>query len=144
VSEGATAVFAVAATSSAPLNYSWSKDGTPLGAANAETLVIQNVTANDAGQYSVIVSNQLGFSTSLPAVLTVNGGATLRLDLVAPGLLSLQGTTGVTWQIQSRDRVDAGPWQPLTNLLLKVSPSPFTDVHPLSTSNRFYRAQRAP
>jgi hypothetical protein len=74
---GATANFTVAATGG-NLSYQWLKNGTNalanggniLGARTA-TLTVSNLTATDAGGYSVIVSNTAGAASSLVASLTV-------------------------------------------------------------------------
>ena len=144
VSAGDTATFTVTATSSIPLSYFWQKANVPIPGQNSDTLMIPNVTSNDAAQYSVIVSNQLGFVASAPATLTVTPGASLQLTISSPGLLNLLGDTGVTWQVQSRDSVATGTWLPLGNVFLDTNPKPFTDTNSLSTSNRFYRAQKMP
>jgi hypothetical protein len=134
----------VTATSSAPLNYFWQKANTPIPGQNSDTLTIPNVTTNDVAQYSVLVSNQLGFVTSAPATLTVTPGASVQLTITGPGLLNLLGNTGVTWQVQSRDSVATGAWLSLGNVFLDTNPKPFVDTNPLSTSNRFYRAKKMP
>jgi hypothetical protein len=144
VSAGGIVTFTVTATSSAPLSYSWQKGNVPIPGRNSNTLTLSNVTTNDAAQYSVVVSNQLGYATSAPATLTVTPGASLQLILTAPGLLSLQGATGFTWQVQSRDSLTTGAWLPLGNILLDTDPKSFTDTNSLSLSNRFYRAQKIP
>ena len=144
VSAGGTATFTVSATSSAPLNYSWQKGNVPIPGQNSDTLTLSNVTTNDAAQYSVVISNQLGYATSAPATLTVTPGASLQLILTAPGLLSLQGPTGFTWEVQSRDSLTTGTWLSLGNILLDTNPKAFTDTNSLSLSNRFYRAQKIP
>jgi hypothetical protein len=74
VSVGDIAIFIVSATSSAAMNYQWRKGNVPIPGETSDTLVIYNVTTNNAAQYSVIVSNQLGYATSSPATLTVNAG----------------------------------------------------------------------
>jgi hypothetical protein len=144
VSAGDTAAFTVSATSSAPLNYSWQKGNVPIPGQNSNILTLSNVTTNDAAQYSVVVSNQLGYATSAPATLTVTPGASLQLVLTSPGLLSLQGATGFTWQVQSRDSLTTGTWLSLGNVLVDTTPKAFTDTNSLSSSNRFYRAQKVP
>ena len=81
VSIGGTANFAVTATGTGPLSYQWRFNGINLanggrinGATNA-MLTILNVQTNDAGSYSVLVSNVVNTSTSSVAVLTVLGAS---------------------------------------------------------------------
>jgi pectate disaccharide-lyase len=71
VGEGATASFNVGATGTPPLVYQWFfNTNTPVGA-NSATLTLSGVTTNDAGGYSVVVSNNYGSVTSIVATLTV-------------------------------------------------------------------------
>lgn len=74
---GKTATVAVTASGTAPLGYFWLKDGNPLAnagnvsGANTATLTLTSVTAADAANYSVIVSNSVNSVTSAPVALTV-------------------------------------------------------------------------
>ena len=74
---GKNAMFTVTASGTAPLTYFWQKNSSPLAnggnvsGANAATLIVSNVTAADAGSYSVLVSNSVGTATSAAAALTV-------------------------------------------------------------------------
>ncbi len=73
---GQTAVFEVAATGGR-LAYQWRRNGVNLSdgarvyGATSPTLVLSNLTAADAGQYSVVVSNYYGAVTSAVATLVV-------------------------------------------------------------------------
>jgi len=67
------AVTAVAGTNTGPFSYQWRKDGTNLIGATNFTYDLSSVGTNQAGSYSVVVSNVTGSVTSAPpAVLTVN------------------------------------------------------------------------
>jgi hypothetical protein len=80
VVEGTEARLSVTATGSGPLNYQWRKDGDArVGATNGD-LVLTKAQTNDAGRYSVRVSNRAGAVTSEVAVVTV------RERLVPPGI----------------------------------------------------------
>ena len=68
---GGATNFSVLAAGTPPLSYFWLKDGAPIGGANAATNQLNNVTTNDAGGYSVIVSNVVNSVTSAPARLFV-------------------------------------------------------------------------
>lgn len=75
--EGLNASFSVSATGTAPLGYRWWKDEAPLSnggnisGADTATLNLTNIRINDAGGYSVVVTNTVGSVTSSVAVLTV-------------------------------------------------------------------------
>jgi hypothetical protein len=79
VVSGDTANFSATATGSAPLTYQWKlngnnlANGTRISGATSTALSITSVQASDAGNYTLTVSNAVGFVTSAPAVLTVNG-----------------------------------------------------------------------
>ncbi|HEU4391225.1 MAG TPA: pectinesterase family protein, partial [Blastocatellia bacterium] len=64
--------FTVVATGNPAPTYLWRKDGSDIAGATAATVSLNNVQLNDAGTYTVVVSNSAGTVTSDPAVLTVN------------------------------------------------------------------------
>lgn len=64
--------FSVAATGTAPLTFQWRKDGSALGSPNSSTLALNNVQTNQAGGYSVVVSDASGSVTSSVVALVVN------------------------------------------------------------------------
>jgi len=82
--EGATVSFSVVAAGTRPLSYQWLFNGNPLADETNTVLTLSNVSAAEAGEYSVVVSNRLDRVTSSAAVLTVNPAptcATPPLDL---------------------------------------------------------------
>ena len=68
---GGTASCTAVAAGTAPINYQWSKDGTPVPGAILPTLTLTNVQTTDNGSYTVMASNIVGNVTSDAAVLTV-------------------------------------------------------------------------
>jgi len=92
---GQTIVLTARAVGNQPLSWQWQENGTNLtNAGNVSgtstgSLTIQNVTAANAGTYSVIVSNGFGSAASSPAVLSV-------VSTSAPGatLAALYSFTG--------------------------------------------------
>ncbi len=69
---GTTATFSVVAAGTAPLTYSWSKNGTPIASTNNATYTTPALTlANSGSTYSVTVSNPVGSVVSRNATLTV-------------------------------------------------------------------------
>jgi regulation of enolase protein 1 (concanavalin A-like superfamily) len=71
VSEGADALFSVAAGGNAPLVYQWYFEETPLGGATSDRLTLAAVSPAQAGNYRVVVTNDFGSVTSAVATLTV-------------------------------------------------------------------------
>jgi hypothetical protein len=71
VAVGGTAAFGVTANGSQPLSYQWQFNGTNLNDATNATLMLNNVTLDQAGNYAVQVDNLVGSVLSSNAVLTV-------------------------------------------------------------------------
>lgn len=68
---GENATFSVGAKGTEPLSYQWYKDGTAIERATESDYTVDAATLNDAGLYTVEVTNQFGSVTSEPALLTV-------------------------------------------------------------------------
>lgn len=66
------ATFSVTATGTSPLSYQWRKAGAELNGATNATLTLINVQTNQAGNYTVAITNDYASVTSSVAVLTVN------------------------------------------------------------------------
>ncbi|MBK8476504.1 MAG: immunoglobulin domain-containing protein [Opitutaceae bacterium] len=73
---GTTVTFTVAATQSPVPTYQWQKDLTDLAGATQATLTLASVQTGDAGSYRVMVTNTLGTTTSVLALLTVTAAPT--------------------------------------------------------------------
>ncbi len=78
VTAGSNASFTVTASGTAPLGYQWRfnganlSDGGQFNGSATPTLSITSVQTNNAGGYSVVVTNSIGSATSAVATLTVN------------------------------------------------------------------------
>jgi endonuclease/exonuclease/phosphatase family metal-dependent hydrolase len=68
---GQDATFTVTAAGAAPLSYQWLLGGTNISDANTNAYSRNNVQTNDAGDYSVVITNVSGAVTSSVATLTV-------------------------------------------------------------------------
>ncbi|MDB6026462.1 MAG: 3-carboxymuconate cyclase [Verrucomicrobiales bacterium] len=66
-----TAAFSVKASGPSPYTYQWFKNGTAIPAATRAVLSVANLQYASGGNYSVIVSNVDGFTTSSNALLTI-------------------------------------------------------------------------
>jgi uncharacterized protein YjdB len=70
VAVGDSVTFTVVAVGG-DLTYQWSDDSTPIAGATGATLTLTNLAIGQSGSYSVLVTNALGSTNSVKAVLTV-------------------------------------------------------------------------
>jgi len=77
INQGQNATFSVVVEGTSSSTYQWKKDGVVLNGATAATLRLVNVTAAQAGNYTVVVTTTQGTTTSNAAALTVNSPLTL-------------------------------------------------------------------
>ncbi|MCK9316462.1 MAG: leucine-rich repeat protein [Verrucomicrobia bacterium] len=88
----------------APLTYQWYKNGTLIEGATADTLYLEHVTIIDAGNYTLMVTNELGSVTSSPAVITINQ-ATPVITWAKPAVITY-GTTLSAVQLNATANVE--------------------------------------
>jgi len=108
VTQGQTANFSVTAIGTPPLTYQWYYNtNTALGGETSSSLSIPSAQTNDAGYYSVVVSNAFGTNPSVFALLTVNPGTpagSYQYDS-SPGTAGIQDggsdwtSVGLNWQV---------------------------------------------
>jgi hypothetical protein len=145
VNVGDSATFQVLANGSHPLAYQWRRQGVDLSGATNAQWVLNNARVEDAGSYTVRVSNALGTVTSRTANLTVIGYE--PVILTQPQDRTVTVGDSVTFQV-----VAAGPqplayqwrWQDVdlpgaTNALLVLNNVRMEDAgsHTVRVSNRF-------
>jgi hypothetical protein len=78
---GSTVSFSVTATG--VVTQQWRKNGAAIAGATASTLTLLNLTAADAANYDVVLTNASGTTTSAAATLLLNAGLTARLSNVS-------------------------------------------------------------
>jgi hypothetical protein len=81
VASGQDATFTIAAAGDAPLSFQWRFNGAEIPGATTQSYTRGIAQSSDVGNYSVVVTNAVGSTTSAVAVLTVIG-------CPPPGLLS--------------------------------------------------------
>ena len=92
VNPGQTAFFTVAATGTTPFGYQWYfNTNTPVGA-NSPILSIPNAQSNNAGTYSVVITNYAGSRTSQIATLAVTAPFT-NFPSTPDGYATIDGDT---------------------------------------------------
>ena len=115
VPTGATVAFSVVPSGNSPFGYQWQANGgsgytnlTDVGTVSGSgtgTLTLSAVTANNALNYQVIVTNGFGSITSAPASLTVTAPALIDVDVgqgpVQTGAAVLGTVSDVAWNSYS-------------------------------------------
>jgi uncharacterized delta-60 repeat protein len=145
VDAGSTATLSVTATGQAPLRYQWRRDGVTLAHETNATLQIPAVSGTDAGQYSVVVYNDIDCVVSAEATLTVvMPGAVQCVHVEQVGAatrLTIAGPAACTYQVEcSADMVS---WHTLGTVYNSTGTCQYADETP-RTERRFYRVLKLP
>jgi len=130
---GSGAQFTVNATGTAPLSFQWSKNGVSIPGATSGTLTLTNVQPTDAGNYTAVVGNVAGNTTSNAATLTVNVPAAISAQPISQSLnagtaatftVAATGTAPLTYQW----RKDGTPILGATTASLTLSSAQSSDA----------------
>ncbi len=143
---GSNFTFSVSVTGDAPLNYQWRLNGTNIFGATTNPFTRLNAQTNDAGSYSVTVSNAAAVVTSSDARLTVvDAPPKFQLITMLPGnqfKLTVVGVPG-SYLLESSGDLNGG-WSSLTNLSNTNGVLEFTDSPSATATQRYYRALIVP
>lgn len=145
VSFGATAIFSVTATGDAPLRYQWRRNGIALANETNATLQIPEVTFTDAAQYSVVVNNDIDFTVSTEATLTVLAAEMVQcvhVEQTGNGVrLIVAGPVACNYRIECT--ADFVAWEALGTVYNHSGTCEYLDTTPASP-RRFYRVVKLP
>ena len=119
VNTGATATITATISSVTSPTYQWLKNGGAISGETNAALTLTNVSAASAGNYSVVVTNQAGATTSATSALTINAtpvaptiAAGPQSHTVAPGgsvVFSVAATsTALSYEWRFNGNVIAG------------------------------------
>ncbi len=106
--QGDTVSFSVAAVGTGELRYQWLRGTTEIAGATDATLVLNEVTPGDAGEYSVRVSDDTTAVSSDPATLEIRAVVAALDDDFANGNPETNPGAGGGW-LQANQ---ADPWSP--------------------------------
>src|SRR6185295_8324367 len=81
---GQSATFTSDVIGSGPLSYQWMKNGTNIPNATGPTLTIPVVVTNDAGNYTLVISNSVSTNVTRTAALVVTGTPIVFTDYSKP------------------------------------------------------------
>ena len=143
---GSNATFTVTATGG-NLSYQWLFNAGAISGATTNSYTVVNAQTNNAGNYSVVVTNLAGSVTSSNALLTVNPPQPpqfLSVSVLSNGLVQmvLSGQTGSTYAIDgSSDLVN---WNSLVTFTNTSGTYSFTDAASTNHALGFYRGRLVP
>ena len=139
---GQTKTLSVTATGTGALKYQWKFNGANLSSAVSSVLALSKVATNQAGTYSVMVSNSAG-STNSTATLTVYATAAASLTSTAHAAgqyaLIVAGVPGYNYVVQASTNMVN--WVPVQT---NAAPFTFVDTNASQFGQRFYRSVYAP
>ena len=95
-----------------PFSYQWRFNNADLPAGTDQTLVLPNISSNEAGSYQVVVANSMSSATSAVAVVRVGLGFNelFNTGVDASGAPLTDGAMDLHWQlVQSADPGYPGP-----------------------------------
>ena len=145
VNFGATGTLSVTATGDAPLRYQWRRNGIALVNETNATLQIPEVTFADAGQYSVVVHNNVDFTVSAEAALTVAMPEMVQcvhVEQTGNGVrLIVAGPAACTYRVECT--ADFVAWEALGTVYNHTGTCEYLDTTP-SSPRRFYRVVKLP
>jgi hypothetical protein len=139
---GASAFFSIKADGTPPFSYQWFFNSTnALAGATNKTLALHGLVTEQTGNYSVVVSNYGGSTTSTPSVLAVV--PVISVSMVPA--LELVGEVGRQYRVDYINAV--GPtdaWQLLLTLTLTNNPETYFDISAKGKPARYYRLIQLP
>lgn len=136
---GTSISFSVAAIGTGPLKYQWSFNGVAIAGATSTSHTLNPVQSGHAGQYTVAVSNSVGYASATANLLVVSTAS--RFESVTR---ELNGTlTGSFSGLESESYIleastDLDSWKPIS--VLPGGNGTFIDPEAPSFFFRFYRA----
>lgn len=142
-SVGKTVLLSAVASGTPVLSYQWFwNSGTAVAGATHATLTLTGLTAANAGDYRIVVTNAYGSTTSAVATLEVAALPSLAAQKSVGGLrLSTVGVAGeVYWVEMATNLVPPVIWFPIgTNVAGADGLVQFLDAQGGSGGQRFYR-----
>lgn len=118
---GTTATFSVTATGSG-LTYQWKKGNSLIAGATSATYVISNINTNNAGSYSVVVSNTCGSVSSVPVTLNIRPATTIS---VQPSSITQPAGSTVTFSVTAQNATSY-QWKLAGNIIVGATNSTLT------------------
>jgi len=144
---GSNVTFSVTATGLPAPALQWLFNGTNLSGMTNTNLVLTNIQAASAGNYSVIATNVAGSVLSSNALLSIIPTQPAQFQLISlqpDGSLQLvaSGQAGATYVIETSTNL--ANWTAITNLVATNGVLELNFVPPANDLQRFFRARSGP
>ena len=142
VVQGSNVTFSAVVSGPGPFTYQWKRFGFRLPGQTWSTLSITNAQLAQQGDYTVIVSNEVGFTISPEARLFIGNPVALSAQRQGNALFLSWPTNAVEFSLQSTaDLIPPATWVDVTN------PPALLGAHWAVTNNfsgnaKFYRLRR--
>jgi hypothetical protein len=140
---GQTATFSVIAAGAQPLAYQWCFNGAALPGRTSTNLVLTNLQRNQAGQYTVAITNVLGSVTSTPPAELYVYDACIDLRMYAG--LNVAGQQGSSYVLSYTTNLNnTNSWVPLATNVMGIAGWFYVDTNSAFSPRRFYKAVLKP
>lgn len=117
VTNGADALLAPPISGTPPLHFFWSTNSVPMTNGYLPYLLVPHVTPEQMGDYSVLVTNDLGKAiTTLPLHVVVPPGCSLAVSPSNTLQMAFPTQIGLSYTVEEAADL-RGPWQPVTQPL---------------------------
>jgi hypothetical protein len=135
-----TVTFTVEASGTAPLTYQWIANQTVIVNATNASLTLTNLGLSDNGPYRVYVSNPVGSTNSLDALLVVQDSALVSLQVHRDGtnLVVSWPRSCTAFQLEENQTLDPATWSPIA-VPIQDTDTLRTATIPIATPYKFYR-----
>jgi len=138
---GKSVTFSVTSSGFEPLSYQWWFKAAPLPGQRGANLTLVGLRPEDAGLYSVTVSNVVGSATSEPARLTVYDAC---VDIHMYAGLTISGQMGGTYVVSYTSNLENTNWTAVATNTLSGADWFFLDMESPFQPRRFYRVDLQP
>lgn len=148
ITAGYNATFEVVAGGNPTPKFQWRFNGGNLLNFTNSSMTRTNARTNQAGIYTVVVTNTAGAITSSPAQLTVNLPPLPNINLAPTQngnfVFSFSPAVGLTNTVQTNGAVGSGAWNTLTNIAPPTSATNVTITNPIDAAATFFRVKIDP
>jgi len=133
---GETISFNVEASGTEPLSYQWLLNTNPILSQTNKQMSLTSLQIDNAGIYTVAISNAFGSVTSAPAQLVVYEA---RMDLQMYAGMNISGQSGRTYILSYTTDINNGTWTTLATNTMVGTNWFYLDMDSVSKQKRFYK-----